>query len=144
MQGISTRRATEITRELCGLDVTSTGASRAAAELGTQLTAWRERPLGRCAFNTSERDEAQSAVRALGVFALPEPHCRRLRTTNALESSTGGCIEQVIRGRDGEPRSQLVHGYGNRRSRATVRHPRAGTMIRARSGATWFFLSASW
>jgi transposase-like protein len=50
VQGVSTRRVTEITRELCGLEVTSTDVSRAAAELDAQLTAWRERPLGRCAY----------------------------------------------------------------------------------------------
>lgn len=50
VQGVSTRRVTEITRELCGLEVTSTEVSRAAAELDAQLTAWRERPLGRCSY----------------------------------------------------------------------------------------------
>ena len=50
VQGVSTRRVTEITRELCGLEVTSTDVSRAAAELDAQLAAWRERPLGRCAY----------------------------------------------------------------------------------------------
>jgi transposase-like protein len=50
VQGVSTRRVTEITQQLCGLDVTSTDVSRAAAELDAQLTAWRERPLGRCAY----------------------------------------------------------------------------------------------
>jgi putative transposase len=48
VQGVSTRRVTEITRELCGLDVTSSQVSRAAAALDGELTAWRERPLGRC------------------------------------------------------------------------------------------------
>jgi transposase-like protein len=50
VQGVSTRRVTEITRELCGLEVTSTDVSRAAAELDAQLSAWRERPLGRCSY----------------------------------------------------------------------------------------------
>ena len=50
VQGVSTRRVTEITRELCGLEVTSTDVSRAAAELDAQLTAWRERPLERCSY----------------------------------------------------------------------------------------------
>jgi len=50
VQGVSTRRVTEITRELCGLEVTSSEVSRAAAELDAQLTAWRERPLGRCPY----------------------------------------------------------------------------------------------
>ncbi len=50
VHGVSTRRVTEITRELCGLEVTSTDVSRAAAELDAQLSAWRERALGRCAY----------------------------------------------------------------------------------------------
>jgi len=50
VQGVSTRKVTEITRELCGLDVTSSQVSRAAAELDAELSAWRERPLGRCAY----------------------------------------------------------------------------------------------
>jgi transposase-like protein len=50
VQGVSTRRVTEVTRELCGLEVTSTQVSRAAAELDAQLSAWRERALGRCAY----------------------------------------------------------------------------------------------
>jgi transposase-like protein len=50
VQGVSMRRVTEITRELCGLEVTSTEVSRAAAELDAQLAAWRERPLGRCRY----------------------------------------------------------------------------------------------
>ena len=50
VQGVSTRRVTEVTRELCGLEVTSAQVSRAAAELDGQLAAWRERPLGRCAY----------------------------------------------------------------------------------------------
>ncbi len=41
VQGVSTRRVTEITRELCGLEVTSAQVSRAAAELDGELSAWR-------------------------------------------------------------------------------------------------------
>ena len=50
VQGVSTRRVTEITRELCGLEVTSAQVSRAAAALDVELSAWRERPLARCAY----------------------------------------------------------------------------------------------
>jgi len=50
VQRVSTRRVTEITREPCGLEVTSMDVSRAAAELDAQLSAWRERALGRCAY----------------------------------------------------------------------------------------------
>jgi len=47
VQGVSTRRVVEITRELCGLDVSSTDVSRAAALLDEELEQWRTRPLGR-------------------------------------------------------------------------------------------------
>lgn len=50
VQGVSTRRVTEITRDLCGLEITSTQVSRAAAALDAELSAWRERPLARCAY----------------------------------------------------------------------------------------------
>ncbi|MFP3325004.1 transposase, partial [Planococcus sp. SIMBA_160] len=46
VQGVSTRKVTKVMEELCGLEVTSTQVSRAAAELDEQLDAWRNRPLG--------------------------------------------------------------------------------------------------
>lgn len=45
VQGVSTRKVAEITAELCGLDITSTQVSRAAALLDEELNAWRTRPL---------------------------------------------------------------------------------------------------
>lgn len=50
VQGVSTRRVAEITRELCGLDVSSAQVSRAAAMLDDELKAWRERPIGRIVY----------------------------------------------------------------------------------------------
>jgi putative transposase len=47
VQGVSTRRVAEVTRELCGLDVSSAQVSRAAAALDEELMAWRQRPIGR-------------------------------------------------------------------------------------------------
>jgi len=46
VQGVSTRKVTQVMEQLCGLRVTSTEVSRAAALLDAQLVAWRERPLG--------------------------------------------------------------------------------------------------
>jgi len=46
VQGVSTRKVTAIVEELCGLEVTSTQVSRAAAELDEKLDAWRNRPIG--------------------------------------------------------------------------------------------------
>lgn len=46
VQGVSTRKVTQVMQELCGLDVTSTQVSRAASELDQHLEAWRNRPIG--------------------------------------------------------------------------------------------------
>ncbi len=47
VQGVSTRKVTKITSELCGLDVSSSQVSRAAQLLDEELQSWRERPLGK-------------------------------------------------------------------------------------------------
>ena len=47
VQGVSTRKVTQITSELCGLDVSSSQVSRAAQLLDEELEAWRSRPLGK-------------------------------------------------------------------------------------------------
>lgn len=46
VQGVSTRRVKEITRQLCGLEVSSTDVSRAAKLLDDELQAWRTRSIG--------------------------------------------------------------------------------------------------
>lgn len=45
VQGVTTRKVTEVMETLCGLEVTSAQVSRAMALLDEELTAWRERPL---------------------------------------------------------------------------------------------------
>ena len=45
LQGVSTRRVTNVLEALCGLEVTSTQVSRATAELDPMLEAWRSRPI---------------------------------------------------------------------------------------------------
>jgi len=45
LQGVSTRRVTNILEALCGLEVTSVQVSRATAELDPMLEAWRNRPI---------------------------------------------------------------------------------------------------
>jgi putative transposase len=46
VQGVSTRKVAKVTAELCGLDITSTQVSRAAALLDDELDKWRNRELG--------------------------------------------------------------------------------------------------
>jgi transposase-like protein len=45
VQGVSTRKVAKITAELCGLEITSTQVSRAAALLDEELEVWRNRPI---------------------------------------------------------------------------------------------------
>jgi putative transposase len=47
VQGVSTRKVTKITQELCGLDISSSQVSRAAQLLDEELRSWRSRPLGK-------------------------------------------------------------------------------------------------
>jgi len=46
VKGVSTRKVTDVMRELCGLDVSSSQVSRAAKDLDDELEPWRNRPLG--------------------------------------------------------------------------------------------------
>ena len=46
LQGVSTRKVTEVMEQLCGTEVTSMQVSRAVQALDEELTRWRERPLG--------------------------------------------------------------------------------------------------
>jgi putative transposase len=46
VQGVSTRKVTEVMQQLCGLEVSSTEVSRATQLLEEELGAWRDRPLG--------------------------------------------------------------------------------------------------
>jgi transposase-like protein len=46
VEGVSTRKVQEITRRLCGLEVTSMQVSRAAKLLDEELERWRKRPIG--------------------------------------------------------------------------------------------------
>ena len=46
VKGVSTRKVTDVLEKMCGLEISSTQVSRAAAELDTDLQKWRTRPLG--------------------------------------------------------------------------------------------------
>jgi len=65
VQGVSTRKVAAITEALCGIEVSSSQVSRAAAALDVELEAWRQRPLG--AFRYVELDARYEKVRHGGV-----------------------------------------------------------------------------
>lgn len=50
VEGVSTRKVTEITRELCGLEITSSQVSRAAKLLDEEIEEWRSRKLDACRY----------------------------------------------------------------------------------------------
>jgi len=50
VQGVSTRKVAQVTKELCGLDITSQQVSRASQLLDEELEGWRARPLGEFPF----------------------------------------------------------------------------------------------
>ena len=50
VQGVSTRKVTEVMETLCGLVVTSSEVSRCASLLDEELEKWRTRPLGHCPY----------------------------------------------------------------------------------------------
>ena len=50
VQGVSTRRVKKIVEELCGMSVSSSQVSRAAAQLDEFLEAWRNRDLGQYSY----------------------------------------------------------------------------------------------
>jgi putative transposase len=45
VQGVSTRKVTEVMQQLCGLDVSTAQVSRATQLLDEELNAWRQRPI---------------------------------------------------------------------------------------------------
>ena len=47
VQGVSTRKVSAITEQLCGFEISSTQVSRLNKELDAQLDVWRNRPLGK-------------------------------------------------------------------------------------------------
>jgi transposase-like protein len=47
VQGVSTRRVTAITEELCGFEISTSTVSKLTSQLDTVLKEWRERPLGK-------------------------------------------------------------------------------------------------
>jgi transposase-like protein len=78
VQGVSTRKVATITKELCGLEVTSTQVSRAAKLLDQELETWRNRPLSQVEYlildARYEKVRVDGSVRdcavlvAIGVF----------------------------------------------------------------------------
>ena len=46
IQGVSTRKVTDIMEALCGFEITSQQVSNAVKAIDSEIKTWRERPLG--------------------------------------------------------------------------------------------------
>jgi len=66
VQGVSTRKVSQITEELCGCEISSSDVSRATALLDEELTKWRTRPLGAIKYHSRRtiREGPRGGLRA--------------------------------------------------------------------------------
>lgn len=81
--GVATRRVAAITEQLCGVSVSASQVSRAAAEMDAALEAWRNRPLGEFRYvyldarYESVRIEGQIRDVAVLIALGVDPHGKR-------------------------------------------------------------------
>ena len=72
VQGVSTRKMTQLTEELCGKELSSTQVSRFAAVLDEEVTKFKERPLGNYSYlfldAQYEKVRHDGSVRSLAVL----------------------------------------------------------------------------
>jgi putative transposase len=95
VKGISTRKVTSVLEELCGLDVSSAQVSRAAATLDVELTAWRERELGKITYvvfdakyeKVRQAGTVRDAAVLTAIGVTPEGHRTVLGTSAALSEA---------------------------------------------------------
>jgi transposase-like protein len=95
VQGVSTRKVAKITAELCGLDITSSQVSRAAALLDEELDKWRNRALGQVEYlildARYEKVRVDGTVRDCAVLIaigiLPSGHRSVLGVSVALSEA---------------------------------------------------------
>ena len=91
VQGVSTRKAAEITRELCGLEINSSQVSRAAQLLDEELQAWRERSLSKVPYVIL--DARYEKVRHGGSLR----DCAVLIAIGILELGIAACLASAFR-----------------------------------------------
>jgi putative transposase len=72
VKGVSTRKVSAITEQLCGTAISSSRVNRANALLDSTLEAWRNRPLGKCVYllldNRYEKVRQNGQIRDVAVL----------------------------------------------------------------------------
>jgi putative transposase len=95
VQGVSTRKVTEVMEQLCGLEVSSTQVSRATKLLDEELTAWRQRPLGEVPYlvldaryeKVRHGGSVVSCAVLIGVGVTPDGHRALLGVSVSLSEA---------------------------------------------------------
>jgi transposase-like protein len=108
VQGVSTRKVAKVTAELCGLDITSSQVSRAAALLDDELDKWRNRELGQVEYlildARYEKVRVDGTVRDCAVLIaigiLPSGHRSVLGVSVSLSEAEVGHRRAALVGRD--------------------------------------------
>jgi transposase-like protein len=68
VQGVSTRRITDVLEKMCGLSVSSTQVSRVAQILDEELEKWRNRPLGEYPYLVLDAQQKSQNCRFCGLL----------------------------------------------------------------------------
>ncbi len=94
VQGVSTRKVTDVVAKMCGLEVTSTQVSRAAALLDKELELWRNRTLGEHAYLVLdaryEKVRHGGEVRSMAVLCAIGVNAAGRRSVIGVSTSLSG------------------------------------------------------
>ena len=111
VQGVSTRKVTKITEELCGVEVSKSTVSALCGRLDPLVTDWNARPLGETAYpfllvdalvlkiREDERVRARSALIVTGVAASGHRSILGLALGDSESEASWGALFQSLKQR---------------------------------------------
>jgi len=106
LQGVSTRKVTKITEELCGTAFSKSTVSRLCEELDVRVGAWNERPLKKWRYPfvivdamqiKVRRDEAVRSTSALVAIGINEEGYREVLGLDIGDSESEGTWERLFK-----------------------------------------------
>jgi transposase-like protein len=106
LQGVSTRKVTKITEELCGAAFSKSTVSRLCEELDVRVEAWNERPLKERSYPfvivdamqiKVRRDEAVRSTSALIAIGINEEGYREVLGLDIGDSESEGTWERLFK-----------------------------------------------
>lgn len=91
VQGVSTRKVTEITEQMLDMDISSSEVSRCAKLLDDKLIAWRQRPLGEMLYLMLDRPLRKSSSWGRILRGEQEVHWRQFCSSTWFVGRTLHC-----------------------------------------------------